>query len=58
MTRPDASMTARRVPEIPLVEHVTDEERDRARRAVCSGAHNATDARMLLSALGLDGGEA
>jgi hypothetical protein len=45
----------KRVPEIPRVEHVTDDEMDRARRAVCSHANDTADARMLLSALGLDG---
>ena len=56
MTRPEASLTARRIPEIPIVEHVTDDEMDRARRAVCSRANDTADARMLLSALGLIGG--
>ena len=54
--KPDQSM--RRVPEIPLVELVTDDERDRARRAVASRAHDTADAHLLLSALGLLGGEA
>lgn len=54
--RPVPSM--RRVPEIPIVEHITPDEIDRARRAVCSHARDAADARMLLSALGLIGGEA
>lgn len=47
-----------RVPPIYLVERVTPDEADRARRAVCSAAHDAADARMLLSALGLTEGNA
>ena len=47
-----------RVPPIFHVEPITDDEANRARRAVCSNARDATDARMLLSALGLHGGEA
>ena len=57
MTRPEAQ-SMRRVPEIPIVEHVTDEQLAGARRMVHRHRIDADDEQRLLSQLGLDGGEA
>ena len=47
---PDSS----RVPPIVQVEQVTDEQRAKARRAVCGVAADVVEARVLLAMLGLE----
>lgn len=54
MTRPEAQ-SMRRVPEIPIVEHVTDEQLAGARRMVHRHRIDADDEQRLLAQLGLDG---